>query len=73
MLSVVNNGEEIPLEERKRLFERFYRTDTAETGEGAHYGLGLAIARTITTAHKGTIDVRCYDGKVEFTAKLRLV
>ena len=73
VLSVVNNGEEIPLEERKRLFERFYRTDTARTGEGAHYGLGLAIARAITTAHKGTIDVRCYDGKVEFTAKLGLV
>lgn len=70
LLSVMNDGEEIPPEQQKHLFERFYRTDEARTGEDGHYGLGLAIARAIVTAHKGTIAVRCHHGKVEFTAKL---
>lgn len=72
LLSVMNDGEEIPPEQQKHLFERFYRTDEARTGEDGHYGLGLAIARAIVTAHKGTISVCCHHGKVEFTAKLPL-
>ena len=66
ILFVVNDGEEIPPEQKQYLFERFYLTDTARTGEDNHYGLGLAIAKAITNAHKGTINVRCYEGKVEF-------
>lgn len=72
ILSVINDGEEIPPEQQKHLFERFYRTDEARSGEDGHYGLGLAIARAIVTAHKGTIAVCCHHGKVEFTAKLPL-
>lgn len=71
LLSVVNEGEEIPPEQRKHLFERFYRTDASRAGEERHYGLGLAIAKAITLAHKGTIDVRCRDGKIEFIVKMR--
>jgi two-component system, OmpR family, sensor kinase len=37
------------------IFERFYRGDAARTGEGA--GLGLAIARTLITAQRGTIAI----------------
>ena len=65
-LSVVNFGDEIPKEARERLFERFYRTDASRNREGGHYGLGLAIAKAIVTSHKGQIEVKCYDGKVEF-------
>ena len=72
VLSVANDGEEIPPEQRKHLFERFYRTDAARTGEDKHYGLGLAIAKAITQTHKGTIDVHCHDGKVVFTARIPL-
>ena len=72
ILSVKNQGEEIPPEQRKHLFERFYRTDTARSGEDGHYGLGLAIAKAICTAHKGSIGVCCHQQEVEFTAKLPL-
>ncbi len=68
--SVVNEGEEIPLKQREQIFERFYRMDDARSGEGQHFGLGLAIAKAIVTAHKGKISVSCYDGKVEFTVLL---
>lgn len=69
VLSVINDGEEIPPEQRKYLFERFYRTDAARSGEDKHYGLGLAIAKAIVLTHKGTVYVQCHDGKVEFIAK----
>ena len=69
-LSVINKGEEIPKEQRQKIFERFYRADTARNSEDNHYGLGLAIAKAIVTNHKGRIDVLCYDGFVEFRVEI---
>lgn len=71
-LSVINAGKEIPLPQREQLFERFYRMDSARSGEDKHYGLGLAIAKSIATTHKGRIHVLCYDGLVEFQVLLPL-
>lgn len=69
-LSVINKGDEIEPKQRQRIFERFYRTDTARNSEDKHYGLGLAIAKAIASSHKGHIDVLCYDGLVEFRVKI---
>lgn len=69
-LSVENPAPEIPEDVRKHLFERFYRADSARTGDDGHYGLGLAIARSICEAHGGSISVDCREGKVIFTALL---
>ena len=69
-LSVINKGDEIPAEQREQIFERFYRVDTARNGEDKHYGLGLAIAKSIATSHKGDIAVRCFDGFVEFKVQI---
>lgn len=69
-LSVINKGDEIPEEQRERIFERFYRVDTARNGEDKHYGLGLAIAKAIATSHKGYIEVLCYHGLVEFKVQI---
>ncbi len=69
-ISVINMGDEIPAEHRERIFERFYRVDTARNGEDKHYGLGLAIAKAIVDAHHGHIEVHCYNGLVEFRASI---
>ena len=69
-LSVINKGDEIPVEQREKIFERFYRVDTARNGEDKHYGLGLAIAKAIATAHKGNIAVHCFDGFVELRVQI---
>ena len=69
-LSVINPGDEIPIEHRERIFERFYRVDSARNGEDKHYGLGLAIAKAIIDAHRGHIEVLCYNGLVEFRVQL---
>ena len=72
VLSVANEGREIPEEQRKHLFERFYRSDQARAAEDGHYGLGLAIAKAIAQTHKGSIQVQCRDGMVIFLVKLPL-
>ena len=69
-LSVINRSDEIPVEQREQIFERFYRVDTARNGEDKHYGLGLAIAKAITTSHKGRIEVQCFNGFVEFRVQI---
>ncbi len=72
ILSVINKGDEIPAEQREQIFERFYRVDTARNGEDKHYGLGLAIAKAIVKTHHGHIEVRCYNGLVEFRVNLHV-
>lgn len=69
LLSVSNEGPEIPEEQRGDLFDRFYRADPSRGG-AAHYGLGLSIAKAIVTAHHGKIDVSCQTGRVIFTASI---
>lgn len=69
-LSVINKGDEIPKDEREQIFERFYRRDDVRNSDDKHYGLGLAIAKTITVSHKGSVEVLCYNGLVEFKIKI---
>jgi signal transduction histidine kinase len=59
-LMVGDDGPGIAVEDRERIFERFYKVDAARsrsdasaTGRGA--GLGLSIARWITEQHGGRI------------------
>ncbi len=73
LLSVINRGDEIPSEQRDNLFERFWRVDTARSGETPHYGLGLAIAKALVSAQGGHISVYCYEGLVEFRVQFPLV
>lgn len=56
-LSIENSGPAIPPEHLERIFDRFYRADSARnrTTEGA--GLGLAITRSILRTHGGDVRV----------------
>ena len=64
---VENEGEAIPEEKQKALFDRFYRMDEARNADGKHYGLGLSIAKAVAEKHKGRISVSCKEGKVRFS------
>lgn len=45
-----------------RLFERFAREDSSRNSESGGFGLGLAIAKAITEAHRGKIHAESEDG-----------
>lgn len=61
MLTVANTGEVIDSEDIEHIFDRFYRSDKARSGNG--YGLGLSIAKTIAESHGGTI--KAYSGTLD--------
>jgi two-component system, OmpR family, sensor histidine kinase KdpD len=71
-VKVLNSGSSIPINERSRIFERFYRGAEAKRSTSGT-GLGLYIARRIALAHGGALDLeteeRANDG-VTFCMKI---
>jgi signal transduction histidine kinase len=55
LVSVTDTGEGIPPESVSRVFERFYRADSARQSVTGGSGLGLAIVRAIVEAHGGKV------------------
>jgi len=58
LVRVADQGPGVPLSERERIFEPFYRLPGASERAGG-VGLGLALVRSIATRHQGS--VRCED------------
>lgn len=56
LLSVTDNGIGILDEDKKRIFDRFYRVEKSRSTKD-HFGLGLSIAYEIVKAHGGSIQV----------------
>lgn len=72
VFTVSNTGDEIPSSERSRLFERFYRGDQSRNRNKEHFGLGLSIAGSIISNHRGHIRVECDKGFNSFIVTLPL-
>lgn len=70
-LSVKNKGKEIPISEREKIFERFYRLDKSRNRDDNRYGIGLSIAKNIVINHNGTISVNCKDGYTTFMVNFK--
>jgi len=71
-ITVADDGIGIPNNERKRVFEMFYRAQNFLTRSVAGTGLGLALVRTIVRAHRGRIRVETGPGGVGTTFHIRL-
>jgi two-component system OmpR family sensor kinase len=66
-ITLSDNGPGIPPEQLPYVFERFYQASGLRTG----FGLGLAIAKEIVTAHSGKIEVSSDPGEgTKFTVML---
>lgn len=59
-ISVIDNGDGVPPENRESIFKRFWRRSTRASG-GA--GLGLSIVKKIVEAHHGSITVEDAPGR----------
>jgi signal transduction histidine kinase len=73
VISVIDTGEGIPAEALSRVFERFYRADSARQSLTGGSGLGLAIVRAIIEAHGGTVwveNVPDAGARISFTLPL---
>lgn len=56
-LKVTDHGCGIASEHLPRIFDRFYRVDSARNRAAGGAGLGLAIVRSLVQAHGGTVQV----------------
>ena len=62
-IEVADTGRGIPDEHLDRIFDRFYRVDTARSRKEGGTGLGLAIVKQILEAHGQTIHVESTKGR----------
>ncbi|MBV9353974.1 MAG: hypothetical protein JO023_00465 [Chloroflexi bacterium] len=56
-LAVEDEGSGVPVEDRARIFDRFFRTASSRQSAVPGHGLGLAICQSIVLAHGGHIEV----------------
>ncbi len=61
-IAISNPGPEIPTEQIGRIFDRFYRIDTARANSGENHGLGLSIVKAVASMHAGTVFASSRDG-----------
>jgi PAS domain S-box-containing protein len=57
VLTVADTGLGIPVEEQPRVFERFFRSSTAQAMAIPGTGLGLVIVQGIVALHRGSISL----------------
>jgi len=57
VMTVGDDGNGVPADQRERIFERFARLDESRSRDEGGSGLGLAIAREIIEGHHGSIEV----------------
>lgn len=72
-LFVSDNGEGISNEDKKRVFDRFYRVDKARTRQKGGLGLGLSLAKQIVVAYGGRIAIEDNPPKgTKFVIRLKI-
>jgi heavy metal sensor kinase len=63
IIRVRDHGIGIPLQDRGRIFERFYRVDKDRARTSGGYGLGLAIVKTLVKGMGGRVTVKSTVGE----------
>lgn len=65
VIEIIDHGKGIPLQEQKRIFERFYRSPAVKQ-QIPGSGLGLSIANSIVQAHHGELVLTSAPGETTF-------
>ncbi len=72
-LVVANKCDSLPDCPPEKLFDRFYRGDSARTQKGGGYGIGLSAARSIAEIHGGSIKANYgNDNTIIFTVEFKI-
>ena len=69
-IQVLNTGVTIPLEEQKRVFEKFYRVPSADPWRQGGTGLGLALVQQRVSLLQGSIHLNSEANHTCFTLRL---
>ena len=69
-ITVTNRGRTIPPEKLSRIFEQFYRVDSARSVRTGGAGLGLAIAKELVLLHGGSIRAESQSESISFFLSL---
>lgn len=72
IITFTNDGDPIPAEKLKTIFEKFFRLDASRSSQTGGAGLGLAIAKEIVAAHAGTITAQSDKNQTTFTVTLSI-
>ena len=67
-VSIHNQGPQIPEEQKKRLFDKFWQGDTSHASEGT--GVGLSIVKKVVELHQGQIKVESTPQETAFIVTL---
>ncbi|MCA8988706.1 MAG: PAS domain-containing protein [Planctomycetaceae bacterium] len=74
IITVADSGIGIDPGHQERIFERFYRVDSARSRDAGGTGLGLSIVKHLCQYFGGTIELQSQPGKgTTFTVRLPLV
>ena len=72
VVEVINKGKQISKEKLSKIFEKFYRLDSARTSRTGGSGLGLSIAKDIVELHNGTITAESNEEETTLRVTLPL-
>ncbi|GLX10431.1 HAMP domain-containing sensor histidine kinase [Microbispora sp. NBRC 16548] len=72
VLEVADDGPGIPREQREKIFQRFWRLDSARSRDAGGAGLGLPIARQIAENHGGRLTIEDSAAGARFVLRLPL-